>query len=242
MNFDAAKIIESWGWISVIDNIIDNKVESIISMLRKPSLDWVDEFVYEILHTNNDLDYYILKYKVEVNFEPHNKLCLFLNSASYSETENIFRIFLRDDIDKIKFVESSLIQEIKDFMVHEDTHMQQNQLDSYKQTYCDDPANIKHFTQYHEIAPFARGIAYALSTRTNLCPDEIINAVANNDLILNILPLKEQSALNAYRSIKIATEKPFRKLLKKMYEFFYYRDFHSGGKIELRKWLKENSN
>ena len=229
-------------WLIDLDKEIEDSIDSILSMIRRPNLEWVEYFIDDILNDEYDHSYYLKKYNIDIHLEPIAKDCLFINHASYSPKEKVFRLYIREDIDdatvmdKIKFA-----QEIREFFVHEDTHMQQDQLESYKQHYYPDVFDVRHFTQYEEITPYARGIAYAIMIRKPEWDyDKIIEAVVKNDPDLKLfLPQKDIAILNAYQKVD---DKTLKRFLKKMHEFFYYKDFNSGGKIELRQWLKEASN
>jgi len=207
------------NWSLIIDKWLDLKVKLILKeMLKRPDLDWVENFAHDVLYSNNDLDYFIEKYNVEIYFEPIAMGCQYVNSASYEKERNIYKLYIRDDIKILKNINIKyLIQEIKEFIVHENTHKQQDKENISESNYYNDQDINKYLSQREEIAPMAHGIAYTLSSRTGLNDDEIVKAIANNDPILKTLPKKDQAVIDLYRQIG---GKVWKLFLKKVYYFF----------------------
>jgi hypothetical protein len=235
---DPLKLIDAW---------LDSRVSSLLKMLRKPDLSWVDNFINDLLHNDDitDLEYLKKKYKVDVRFEaPSSKMKnnAFIIRASYSTKMHLYTFIVRKDFGSLGNIDNALAQEIREFYTYEQTHEQQDQLKSSLQRYYDGSEDdiAQYLSQDEEITAMARGVAYTIKSRSSLEEDDdVVKAIVMNDTaILNFLPDKDQATVALYREIG---GNAWKKFLKSVYSYFNSSTASYLGQIEYRKWLKDHS-
>jgi hypothetical protein len=218
-------------------------LESLIEMYRKPNFEWVEEFVDELYETQDEI--ISKKYKVEL-IQGYSKPNTQVLEATYNSQLDIYKITLSEngieDICK-KINKKELIVEIMEFIVHEETHRQQNKLDNFKQIYYPYPDDnnldhvIKHISQQVEIDANGRGVAYELK---NKFPDDtkigIITRIIKGSDDLDILSDKARTLIKGYRYISGYV---WRRFLQQAYEYLDSPRI-SGGLAEYREWLEKN--
>jgi hypothetical protein len=166
---------------------------------------------------------------------------VFIIRASYSTEMHLYTFIVRKDFGSLGNIDNELAQEIREFYTHEQTHEQQDQLKPSLQRYYDGSEDdIKQYlSQNEEITAMARGVAYAIKSRSSLEEDDdVVRAIIVNDAsILNLLPDKDQAVVALYREIG---GNAWKKFLKSVYSYFNSSTASYLGQIEYRKWLKDH--
>jgi hypothetical protein len=224
-------------------------LDRLLEAYRRPDLSWIENFVDEIYKNPDDMRDIGKKYKTKLlssDIIDDNHQIL---SASYSKIKDIYEITLTENaISDLEEGRSRNKDELKtelyEFLVHEETHRQQNQLNQYKQKYTDLPINAtsedadKHVSQKVEIDANGRGIAYeALKKIPHNSKDELIKKIiTENKIDLDILSDKSKALLLAYRRIG---GKVWRKFIRRLYDFISY-GFSVKGLADYNLWLSNH--
>ena len=218
----------------LVDKFNDDLIESIIQeMYKKPYLDFIDDLISKILQ--GELDFIQDKYRIIIIPVDRIDQRLIYNS-SYDQFNYLYKFEIAHDVDELKDIEQILKQEFIEIYVHEETHEQQNKLKHKLQPYTSDCDLQSYLSQWQEIPAMARGVAYAIKSRTGIIDDkDIIRAIVNNYEELKLLPESFQKIISQYR---IIGGKTWRKFIKNVYNIF--QTLHYGATIEYRNWLKNN--
>ena len=240
-----------------IDLHIDSVIIFVIQeMYKKPILDNIDNLVNDILDPERTIEKKYGIYTISIipidpktriqqpkkgkmgKYDPLENTLIY--RAGYDQLNNIYKFEIRDDVDEMYDVKERLSRELKEMYVHENTHDQQNQLKHRLQPYDDGDGDlVKYLSQYQEIAAMARGVAYALESRSYSLDDkELIRAIVNHSDIIYSLPVVHIDTINLYRHIG---GKVWKNFLKHVYLYFFY-DPEAQGTVEYGDWLKKHYN
>jgi hypothetical protein len=220
-------------------------LEALKEAYKSPNFEWIEKFVNELYTNPGNSDEICNKYKVELGLggsDKNNKV----THAKYNDISDNYTFYISDeafeDIDYNKN-KDEFITELMEFVAHEDTHKQQNQLDSYKRDYFtpsdyDDLEQVdKHLSQQVEIDANGRGVAYEAGQKISYkdSKDLLNKIIAGKKKDIDLLSKKSYVILNHYRRIG---GKIWRRFLKQFYSYYNYHKY--GGLAEYNKWLADH--
>ena len=213
-------------------------LEKLLESYRNTGLPWVKGFVDELYGNPDDFENVCKKYKIDITGGTVEKDNTYVLRASYNDTTDSYKINLTknclDDVDRGAHKDEFEV-ELHEFLVHEETHRQQNQLNSRLQPYYDLSKDatveetIKHLSQRIEIDANARGVAYEASEK--MSREDLLGSLIKGDLDEQL----SEKATTVLRFYKYIGGDVWRRFLKKAYE--YLKPNHSGGLADYNAWL-----
>lgn len=227
-------------YLKAIERVLNSSYvnSSSLNSLISKMLEWV----------NSNLESYNLS--LEISEDIKYDLCMggYYDPYTSTITLKIGRntlFYLYCDLNKEAFADDFTAA-----YTHENTHLQQDQLEFKKQPYIDpDKKDSKeYFSQNCEIDAYARFVGYELEEvlkelRKEKTYDELSSLLTNGNL-LKILnwgvdkKIISSEASAAYLIYKNLPSKVFKKFLKEVYNYF---EDQSKGKYDYKNWLQSKS-
>jgi hypothetical protein len=227
-------------YLKAIERVLDSSYvnSSPLNTLISKMLEWV----------NSNLESYNLSFEISEDIK--YDLCMggYYDPYTSSITLKIGRntlFYVYCDLNKEAFVDDFTAA-----YTHENTHLQQDQLEFKKQPYIepDKKDSKEYFSQNCEIDAYARFVGYELEKvlkelRKEKTYDELSSLLTNGNL-LKILnwgvdkKIISNEASATYLIYKNLPSKVFKKFLKEVYDYF---EDQSKGKYDYKNWLQSKS-
>ena len=216
-------------------------VRKLLEAYRDTGLPWVKGFVDELYDNPDDFERTCEKYKISILGGTVKKPGTHVLAASYNDTTDSYKVTLTknclDDVDR-GLRRDEFETELHEFLIHEETHRQQNQLKSRERPYFDLPDEfdqedvVRHLSQQVEIDANGRGVAYEASKKVpHDSSEDLLVKLVKGDLD-KYLSRKATMVLQYYK--KIGGD-PWRRFLKKAYE--YLDSNYAGSLADYNAWF-----